>query len=53
VPIDDYPRGSGIARALVNASWQFKVRPPRINGIPEVGSWVRIRIEFSSKNKSD
>ena len=53
VPIDDYPRGSGIARALVNASWQFKVRPPRINGIPEVGSWVRIRIEFSSKNNPD
>jgi glycerol-3-phosphate dehydrogenase len=41
------------ARALVNASWQFKVRPPRINGIPEVGSWVRIRIEFSSKNNPD
>jgi protein TonB len=53
VPIDDYPRGSGIARALVNASWQFKVRPPRINGIPEVGSWVRIRIEFSSKNNPE
>jgi protein TonB len=53
VALDDFPHGSGIARALVNASWQFKVRPPRINGVPEVGSWVRIRIDFSSKNRED
>jgi cbb3-type cytochrome oxidase subunit 3 len=53
VALDDYPHGSGIARGLVNAAWQFKVRPPRINGQPEIGSWVRIRIEFSSKNRDD
>jgi protein TonB len=53
VPLDDYPHGSGIARALVNAAWQFRVRPPRVNGVPEVGAWVRIRIDFSSKNKPD
>ena len=47
--IDDFPHGSGIARGLVNAAWQFKVRPPRVDGKPEIGSWVRIRIDFSSK----
>ncbi|MBC7507089.1 MAG: hypothetical protein H7267_15440 [Sandarakinorhabdus sp.] len=52
-PLDDWPHGSGIARGLVNAAWQFKVRPPRINGKPEIGSWVRIRIDFSSKAPKD
>lgn len=50
VALDDWPHGSGISRALVNAAWQFRVRPPRINGQAQVGEWVRIRIDFSSKD---
>ncbi|MBN8831906.1 MAG: hypothetical protein J0G94_15085 [Sphingomonadales bacterium] len=40
------PLGSGFGRAVREAAWQFLVLPPRINGKPMVGSWVRIRIEY-------
>lgn len=45
--IDEYPNGSGIARATQAAAWQFKVRPPRLAGQYQVGSWVRIRIDYT------
>jgi protein TonB len=40
--IAEEPRGSGLARAMIEASWQFRVRPPRLNGEAQVGKWVQI-----------
>lgn len=45
--IDERPRGSGLARALIEASWQFRVRPPRVNNEPQVGTWVQILFTYT------
>ncbi len=47
VGLDESPDGSQINRAVLAAAWQFRVRPPRLGGRPQVGSWVRIRIDYS------
>ncbi|NCP18121.1 MAG: hypothetical protein GW855_03035 [Erythrobacter sp.] len=48
VPIQEYPQGSMINRAVLAAAWQFRVRPPMLGGKAQIGSWVRIRIDYTN-----
>lgn len=47
--IGENPRGTGLAKALRLAAWQFLVKPPRIDNKPQLGVWVRIRFDFGTK----
>jgi len=52
IELDQQPRGSHLASAVRQAAWQFRVRPPRKNGVPLIGSWVRIEIDYERVNRS-
>ena len=44
------PPGSGLSRALRQAAWQFQVRPPLVDGKPQLGTWVRIRFTWANRD---
>ncbi|MDP5103035.1 MAG: hypothetical protein NWP98_03845 [Erythrobacter sp.] len=47
VLLGESPPGTQIGRAVMAAAWQFRVRPARVGGREQVGSWVRIRIDYT------
>lgn len=49
--LGESPVGSGFGRAVREAAWQFLVLPPRVNSKPQVGAWVRIRIDYTEDDK--
>jgi protein TonB len=51
IELGDFPRGTRLARAVRLAAWQFRVRPPRKNGRPMIGEWVRIRIDYFHRGR--
>ncbi|WP_143736921.1 hypothetical protein [Erythrobacter tepidarius] len=50
--LSESPQGAGLGRAVLAAAWQFRVRPARLGGREQFGSWVRIRITYSQSRVS-
>jgi protein TonB len=51
--VREIPRGTGMARVMREASWQFLVRPPRLNGKPLLGTRVRITYTFTADGEEE
>ncbi|MBU7579354.1 MAG: hypothetical protein KAF27_02625 [Porphyrobacter sp.] len=49
--ISEGPQGSQIGRAVLAAAWQFRVRPARVGGREQFGTWVRIRIDYTERRE--
>jgi protein TonB len=49
----DQTPGTHLASAVRQAAWQFRVRPPRRNGVPLIGAWVKIEIDYEHYTSSD
>lgn len=50
--LGESPAGSGYARGVRDAAWQFLIRPPRVGGKVMVGSWVSIEIRLKDRSES-
>jgi len=53
VPLEEYPSNSHIAAAVLAAAWEFRVRPARLGGKYQYGTWVRIRIDYEIRRSLD
>lgn len=49
--LSEGPQGSMMGRAVLAAAWQFRVRPARVGGREQFGSWVRIRIDYTVRQR--
>ena len=52
VGLDEYPDNSRLIQAVLAAAWQFRIRAPRVNGVLQVGDWVRIRVTYEQRAAS-
>lgn len=49
--LGDRPPGTGLARGIRDAAFQFLVIPPRKGGKPMIGAWVRILFSIVDREK--